>query len=194
MIRICNRKETDMKKVLLLAVMLLASSTAIGQRLTLGTDAALWLNFGTMNIEASAAISRGISLHVGAALNPWTYNAGDSEEQLQMRQNTYWTQVRWWPWHIYSGWWTGADAGYSVYNGGGILSRETEEGEAVGMGLWGGYAVMLTDRWNLDLGIGVRGGWKWYTTYTCPLCGVKVSEGEKGFFVPDARIAFQLIF
>ena len=183
-----------MRKILLLSVMLLLSFRAYPQRLTVGTDAARWLDFGTMNIEASAAVARGVSLHVGAALNPWTFKAGDADEQLQMRQNTYWAQVRMWPWHIYSGWWGGVDAGYSVYNGGGILSRETEEGEAVGIGLWGGYAVMLSDRWNLDLGIGIRGGWKWYTTYTCPLCGVKVSEGEKGFFVPDARIAFQLIF
>ena len=183
-----------MKKILLLSAMLIVSSVAYCQRLAIGTDAALWLDFGTMNLEASAAVSRRVSVHVGAALNPWTYNAGNAQQQLQMRQNTYWAQVRWWPWHIYSGWWSGADAGYSVYNGGGILSRETEEGEAVGIGLWGGYAVMLSDRWNLDLGIGIRGGWKWYTTYTCPLCGVKVSEGDKGFFVPDARIAFQYIF
>jgi len=183
-----------MRKILLLAAMLCICGSSYSQRLSIGTDAALWLDFGTMNIDASAAVSRGISLHAGAALNPWTFHPGDKNEQFQMRQNTYWTAVRWWPWHIYSGWWTGVDARYMVYNGGGIFTRETEEGEAYSIGLWGGYAVMLSDRWNLDLGAGVRGGWKTYTVYSCPLCGVKTSEGEKTFFVPDARIALQMIF
>ncbi|MBO4340261.1 MAG: DUF3575 domain-containing protein [Bacteroidales bacterium] len=183
-----------MKRILLLLSMAVCCSPAFSQRLSIGTDAAMWLDFGAMNIDASAAVSRSVSVHAGAALNPWTFKDGDSQGQFQMRQNTYWLETRWWPWHIYSGWWAGADTRYSIYNGGGIISRETEEGEAVSIGLWGGYAVMLSDRWNLDLGAALRGGWKEYTVYTCPVCGVKMSEGRSRFFIPDARIALQLIF
>ena len=183
-----------MKRFLLL---LLLSYTVVpleAQRFSIGTNSVDWLSLGTINAEASAAISQRYSIHVGAELNPWTYHAGDPEKQLQMRQNSYWGGLRMWPWHVYSGWWIGADLRYSVYNGGGVLERLTEEGDAYGAGLWGGYSVMLNELWNLDLGFGVWGGYKKYTRYACPLCGVAVDRGEKAFFLPDARVAIQLIF
>ena len=58
----------------------------------------------------------------------------------------------------------------------------------------GGYSVMLSSLWNLDLGLGAWGGWKKYTRYACPLCGLTLESGEKLFWLPDARIAIQLIF
>ena len=183
-----------MKRILLLFLLLGATLPLRAQRFALGTNGVDWLSLGTLNIEASAAISQKYSIHVGTELNPWTFRAGDPEKQLQMRQNSYWGGLRMWPWHVYSGWWMGADFRYSVYNGGGILKRETEEGDAYGAGLWGGYSIMLDERWNLDLGMGVWGGYKKYTCYACPLCGVIVDQGEKAFILPDARIAIQLIF
>ena len=53
---------------------------------------------------------------------------------------------------------------------------------------------MLSEWWNLDLGFGVWGGWKRYTRYACPVCGVVTGSGDAAFFIPDARIAIQLIF
>ncbi len=180
---------------LLAAVLLLgASPGALAQRFTLGTNAVDLLSLGTLNAEASVAVSRHCSVHGGAELNPWTWNAKDAEKQFQQRQNSYWGGLRWWPWHVYSGWWAGVDGRYTVYNGGGIKSRETEEGDALGGGLYGGYAFMLSDNWNLDLGVGIWGGWKKYTAYACPVCGVITDQGQKGFFLPDARVALQWIF
>ena len=184
-----------MKRRILLALLAgLLGWNASAQRFSVGTNAVDWFTFGTMNLEASVAVSQKVSLHVGTELNPWTFRAGDPQRQLQVRQNSYWGGARWWPWHVYSGWWAGADFRYSVYNGGGIIKRETQEGDALGMGLYGGYSIMLNDLWNLDLGIGAWGGWTRYTIYACPLCGVTVEEGEKFFWVPDARIAIQFIF
>ena len=182
------------RRILLTIVLMGTGVAAWSQRLTIGTDAAEWLGFGTMNLDASAAVSRNISLHVGASLNPWTFKEGKPDEQFQMRRLSYNAGLRWWPWHIYSGWWAGSDVMYIIYNEGGILSREAEEGQALGGSAWGGYSVMRSDRWNLDIGAGIRGGWKKYTVYTCPICGVKTDSGEKGFLVPDARIAVQWIF
>ena len=181
-----------MKRLLLLALLLPLSAQA--QRYSVGTNAVDWMTLGTLNAEASAAVARHLSIHAGAELNPWTFHAGDPDRQMQLRQNSYWAGTRWWPWYVYSGWWAGADFRYTVYNGGGIRQREAEEGDAFGMGIWGGYAVMLSDRWNLDLGAGFWGGWTRYKTYACPLCGHKLEEGQKPFILPDARIAFQWIF
>ena len=184
-----------MKRFLLLFLLLAGTVLPLpAQRFSLGTNGVDWLSLGTINLEAGAAVSQKYSIHVGAELNPWTFRAGDPEKQLQMRQNSYWGGLRLWPWHVYSGWWMGADLRYSVYNGGGVFQRETEEGDAYGAGLWGGYSIMLNELWNLDLGMGFWGGYKKYTRYACPLCGVIVDQGEKAFILPDARIAIQLIF
>ena len=184
-----------MKRIFLAAVLLLCSLPALrAQRFSVGTNAVDWLSLGTLNAEASLALSQRYSIHVGTELNPWTFHAGDRDRQVQMRQNSYWAGMRWWPWHVYSGWWAGADLRYSVYNGGGLIRREAEEGSAYGIGLYGGYSIMLNEYWNLDLGGGIWGGYKRYTRYACPLCGVTLDEGEKAFILPDARIAIQLIF
>ncbi len=168
--------------------------SASAQRFSVGTNAVDLLSLGTLEAEASIAVSQHWSFHVGAELNPWTWNAGDQKTQLQSRQNSYWGGARYWPWHVYSGWWWGADARYSVYNVGGIIKRDTQEGDAYGVGAYGGYSIMLSTYWNLDLGVGLWGGWTNYTRYACPVCGTRVEEGTKPFILPDARIAIQLIF
>lgn len=182
------------RRYILTAIALLVGITAFAQRFSVGTNFVDWLSLGTINAEASVAVSQHASLHVGAELNPWTYAAGNQQKEFQARQNSYWAGARWWPWHVYSGWWVGGDVRYSIYNLGGVFKRETEEGDAYGAGAYGGYSIMLGPMWNLDLGVGVWGGYKKYVKYSCPVCGPKLEEGEKVFFLPDARIALQLIF
>ncbi len=181
-------------RLILLVSLCLLTIPCRAQRFSVGTNAADWMSLGTINAEASVAVSQHVSLHVGAELNPWTWRPESQDTQFQARHMSYWGGVRWWPWHVYSGWWAGADGRYSIYNEGGIFRRETEEGRAWGGGLYGGYSIMLSESWNLDLGLGAWGGWKEYTTYACPRCGVIKDEGAKVFVVPDARIAIQLIF
>lgn len=181
-------------KILLAITILLYALPVTAQRFSVGTDATEWLLLGTINADASVAVSQHFSLHAGAALNPWTYLKNEPEKQLQARQMDLWGGARWWPWHVYSGWWAGMDARYKVYNVGGILKRQTEEADAYGVRLWGGYSIMLSEHWNLDLGVGLWGGWKKYTIYSCPSCGVILEQGGKVFVLPDARVAVQLIF
>lgn len=182
-------------KPFLLALLLTALPTAaLAQRWSVGTNAVDWLSLGTLNAEASVAVAQRWSLHAGAELNPWTYASGDKATQFQARQYSLWGGARWWSWHVYSGWWAGVDGRYCLYNEGGVFSRATEEGKAWGGGLYGGYAIMLSESWNLDVGLGLWGGWKEYTAYACPLCGVITDQGAKVFIVPDARVAIQLIF
>ena len=181
-------------KTLLTALLLVGALPLAAQRFSVGSDAVRALMLGTLSADASVAVARQYSLHAGAALNPWTFRSGNPDKQVQLRQFSLTGGVRWWPWHVYSGWWAGVDAGYMLYNAGGIFKRETEEGDAFGARVWGGYSVMLSERWNLDLGLGAWGGWKKYTRYDCPLCGVMQEQGSGVFFVPDARIAVQLVF
>ena len=91
-------------KTLLAALLLVGTAvSAAAQRFTVGTDGLGWLALGTVNADASVAVSRNVSLHAGAALNPWTYRKDNPDKQLQLRQLSVWGGARWWPWHVYSG-------------------------------------------------------------------------------------------
>lgn len=187
-----------MKKLFLETLMVLMALTfslaASAQRFSVGTNTVDLLTFGTLNIEGSVGVSQHASVHAAVEVNPWTWRAGDQETQLQVRQLSYWAGARWWPWHVYSGWWVGGEARYSVYNMGGVLRRETQEGDAYGVGAYGGYSIMLNEYLNLDLGIGVWGGYTKYVIYACPVCGVRTEEGGKAFILPDARVGIQFVF
>lgn len=174
--------------------MLLIPVAASAQRFSIGTNFVDWASLGTMNIEGSVAVTQHMSIHVGAEVNPWTFSAGNQDTQFEARQVSYLAGVRWWPWHVYSGWWFGGDFRYSVYNIGGIFKRTTEEGDAFGVGAYGGYSIMLNQWLNLDLGVGAWGGYRKFTRYACPLCGVRLEKGDGAFIVPDLRVALQFVF
>ena len=192
--------------ILLLGIpLLLLSMTAGAQQFSVSTNLAGWADFGTANLEAGTAVARHISLHAGFRYNPWTFRPTTSEaidalvsrpvpaaideferqDQLQNRKRAFNAGIRWWPWHIYSGWWLGARGQWMEYNRGGIFSRSTEEGEAVGAGLSAGYTRMLHRNWNIEFGLGVWGGTTRYTTYACPSCGTVTDGGKKAFILPD---------
>lgn len=86
-------------------------------------------------------------------------------------------------------------AQYQEYNRGGILSQKTEEGDAFGLSLGGGYSLMIHENLNLDFGLSLWGGQKTYVTYACPSCGKILDKGSKWFFLPnELRVAIQYIF
>lgn len=65
--------------------------------------------------------------------------------------------ARWWPWHVYSGFWVRGLVQAEYYNRDGISARDGA-GQAYGLSLSGGYSLMLTKWLDLDLGAGVWGG------------------------------------
>lgn len=138
------------------------------QNLSVSTNVVDWAEFATMNIEAGLPLARHLSVHAGVRVNPWQFGikAGDASyaEVMDLEKAGFFlkkTQVglslRWWPWHVFSGWWFRAKAQYSSYDRGGkFLGQERYMGDAVGGGLALGYTWMLSSSWNLELGVG---GW-----------------------------------
>ena len=60
-----------MKRLLLLIFLLPVTALPLrAQRFALGTNGVDWLSLGTINLEASAAVSQKYSVHIGAELNP----------------------------------------------------------------------------------------------------------------------------
>ena len=187
-----------MKKLLLvLTVCCISAATAMAQTWAVAVNAADAIELGTIGVEGSAAVGQHWSIHVGAKVNPWTFGKKDTSnglfsepnpDQKQDRKQSYALGVRWWPWNVYSGWWIAGKAQYQEYNRGGIFRQTSEEGDAFGAALSGGYSLMLKEHINLDFGLGLWGGWTKYTTYACPRCGKVEDQGDKWFILPNEVI------
>jgi hypothetical protein len=191
-----NNSTQDMKHKIIITLLLIALPIfCSAQDWSVSTNAMDYVSLGTMNAEASMATGRHISINASARINPWTFHKGDPSKQMQNRQQTYAVGVRYWPWHIYSGWWMSGMAQYQEYNRGGIISATTEEGDAYGLSIGAGYSLMLHEHWNLDFGLSLWGGQKTFVTYACPSCGKITDKGAKWFFMPnDLRVSIAYIF
>lgn len=153
-------------------------------RWCVATNAADLAYLFTVNASGQYSISRHLSIEAQTRWNPWTFRNSDDAD-FRSRQRTFSLGTRWWPWYTYSGWWLGARGQYQEYNSGGLRSPETEEGDAWGLAISGGYSLQICKWFNVDLGLGFWGGYKRYTAYACPTCGRIVGNGEKGFILPD---------
>lgn len=191
-----NNSTQDMKHKIIITLLLIALPIfCSAQDWSVSTNAMDYVSLGTLNAEVSMATSRHISINASARINPWTFHKGDPSKQMQNRQQTYAVGIRYWPWHIYSGWWMSGMAQYQEYNRGGIISATTEEGDAYGLSIGAGYSLMLHEHWNLDFGLSLWGGQKTFVTYACPSCGKITEKGAKWFFLPnDLRVSIAYIF
>jgi len=179
---------------LLLGFLCCGPRAAYAQRLALSQNLADDLLLGTLNAELQYSVHRSWTLGAGTRYNNWTWRPRQ-EDQFEARQKTFYVGARWWPWYTYSGWWAGGKLQYQEYNRGGLKGPETEEGDAFGISLGGGYAVHLNSWLNVDLGVFGWGGMTRYVTYACPHCGQRTDAGTKSFFLPDeVRVAVQFIF
>lgn len=176
-----------MKRIfaLMVAVMSVSCLPSMAQKVSLSTNILGYACIGTLNAEASVFVSQKWSLTAGFKYNPFTIGKGDPQRQLQLRQQSYSLGMRMWPWHTGSGWWLAAKARYQEYNMGGLLSRETREGDRFGAGFYAGYTHMISPHFNLEFGAGLWGGLDIYRRYTCPVCGPVIDSGRKGFLLPD---------
>lgn len=166
---------------------------ARAQQWAVQTNLVDYLNYGTLNLEGGVALGQHWSVTAVAKLNPFRFQKGG--EPLSARQQLVGAGVRWWPWHVYSGWWAGTRLQFQEYNRGGIRSPLTDEGDRYGLGISGGYSYMLNPHLNLDVGAGLWGGWDRYVTYSCPVCGLVKDRGSRVFFLPnDILLALVYVF
>ena len=176
-----------------LAMALCLSASA--QQWSVQTNLVDYANFGTLNIEGGVAFGQHWSATAVAKLNPFRFTF--KGEPVSARQQLFGADIRWWPWHVYSGWWAGTRLQFQEYNRGGINPKDkrTSEGDRYGLGLSGGYSYMINPHLNLDIGVGFWGGWDRYTTYSCPVCGLVLDKGDRAFILPnDILLALVYVF
>lgn len=169
-----------------IATLLLFGAKASAQDISLSTNLLGYLNFGTMNADLCWGFSRHLSAEAGVRYNPFTYPGREGvADQLQSKQRTVSAGIRYWPWHIHSGWWLSGKAQAQEFNMGGLTEAETHEGDRIGAGLTGGYTYMVSRHFNFEVGAGVWAGSENYTVYECPVCGKITDSGRKTFFLPN---------
>lgn len=173
------------KRLYLFLILSLLSVSGHARRFSISTNLLDYARLGTINLDASYAVSRHWSITTGARYNPFSFRKGDPDRQFQYRQQSYAAGARFWLWHTWSGWWFAGKARYQEYNAGGFGTRETEEGDRAGAGLYFGYTHMLSPHVNMEFGLGFWGGLSWYTRYSCPACGITVDKGREYFVRPD---------
>ena len=174
-----------MKRVVIILFLLQLCQAASAQKFSISTNLLGYVELGTLNLDASYALSRRWNIQAGVRYNPFTFRRDDPARQFQYRQRSYSLGVRLWPWHIWSGWWFAGKGRWQEYNVGGILSSKTREGDRFGGGLYAGYAHMLSPHLNLEFGLGLWAGVDIYKVYSCPSCGLTLESGSKAFVLPD---------
>ncbi len=182
-----------MKKFLLISVFLCTWTGLWAQDLSVSTNVMDYVNFGTLNVEASYGLARHWTLYAGAKYNPFRFDEG--EDMKLNKQRSVSVGTRYWPWHIFSGWWISGAMRYQEYSFGGMTSPQTSEGDRYGGTLSGGYTYMVTPHFNLDFGLGMWAGYDVYTTYACQRCGRELDSGGRYFILPaDIMLALTFVF
>lgn len=184
-------KKIAMKKINILAAAVaafLCSSNMAAQNMYVSTNLLDCLNLGTINGEFGLNPLPKWSFYARGRYNPFTYNVNG---QKQNRVAGLALGAKYWFWYTNSGWFLNGHLGGSLYNTAGIFDGYAYEGAAGSLTFGGGYSLMLNERWNLDFGLGVQGGYTSYTKYSCPKCG-KVLGKEKKIFVAPSNLLVQL--
>ena len=166
-----------MKKFLII-ILLALPLQAFGQRFALSANLAGYAEGpGTMSLEASYGLSRHFTASALTRYNPF--------ESASEKHRDFALGARWWPWHVYSGWWMAGRAQWQEFAS---EADSLTEGDRLGASLGAGYSRMLGRHLNLDLGLGLWGGYEKAIVYACGRCG-RVVGGSNGFFLkPDALI------
>ena len=167
----------------IMALSAFAGKECFSQEYSVSTNLADYANLGTLNLEASYGVSRKWSLVAAVKYNPFSFD--NQGVPASSKQRSLSAGVRYWPWHIYSGWWMSAAVRYQEYNSGGLSTEENTQGDRFGSSFGAGYSFMLTKYLNLELGAGFWAGYDMYMKYSSAVCGRPVENGRKFFIYPS---------
>jgi hypothetical protein len=184
-------------KVILLSLLLLAAfgHKSHAQKVSVSTDLVEWGYLWTANLEANVSVHQHWSVLAGGKINPWKLDKKSGEEFYDV-QNTAYLGTRYWPWHVFAGWWIGAKAQYSSFQRTGIINQNLKTGQSLGAGLSAGYTFMINERLNLELGAGLWGGRHFkYSQYDSSEAMNPITSSPKNFIAIDnITVAFMYIF
>lgn len=173
--------------ILCVGIILAASSLpASGQKWSIATNLLDYANFLTMNAEIGVSVHQNWSIFLKGRYNPFSFPmAANSTERIQNRCSSVSGGFKYWPFFVYSGFYYGGRIQWSRYNSGGIFSRSSVEGDALGIGMSAGYSLMLTRHLNVEFALGLWIGGTGYRKYDSTACGKLTGWGTKPFIAPN---------
>ena len=116
-----------------------------------------WLDFATINVDASFPVSHHFTVQFGGKFNGWEF-ASKNIDNIWNKQQSVSAGARYWPWGTYSKLWICSKFQYCKYSETGVWRSALEEGKAVGAGLSMGYMWRIGNHLGIDLGAGFWGG------------------------------------
>ena len=173
-------------------ILLTGVSNASADKYNLNIDLARIAMLGTLDADAGFDVSQHWTVQAGITFNPWTFKHDGN--QFQHRQLMGNQGARYWFWFTHSGWFMDFDGFYGIFNHGGIFGKKTYQGQAGGIHVSGGYALMLSEHVNLNFDIGLKTGFASYTVFQCPACGENLGRRQRLFISPDLGIGLDFIF
>lgn len=184
-----------MKKIITIAIILFGfSHVSNAQDWTVSTNAIMWADFGSLNVDVSRTFAQHFSAHIGGRYNPWYFKRG-TQDQFQNRKRGAWVGLRYWPWYANSGWFIQAKAQWQEYNyylpG---LTPVKEEGDRFGGVLGGGWAMMVNKHFNIEFGLGVFAGTTIYNEDLLPEKGRRITQHAQKFFVLPDELSVNFVF
>lgn len=193
----------DMKRILknlwtcgLLAIALLASTSAVAQRVVAKTNLLYW-GTGTPNLGLEVATGRKTSFSLHAGVQPWQYS-----DTKKLKHWLVQPEFRFWPCEVFMGHVIGIQALGGQFNAGGIdlplgilptLDDNRYQGWAVGAGLSYGYHLLLNRRWSMEFSLAVGYLYVDYNKYRCLHCGDPLKKGHRNYLGPT-KAAVNLIY
>lgn len=142
-----------MKKFLLTLTCIMAMGLLTGAKAQvwgLKTSATMLATL-TSNLEVSMSVADRATLHLPVMYNPWKF-----EENSRFQQLTAMPGVRLWKDKAYFGAFASAFAIASRFHMGGFFGHKYRyDGNMFGIGVGGGYAYLLSKRWNIEFELGV---------------------------------------
>ena len=175
--------------VILIGGVVLSSISASAQNYSVSTNLAGWMEMGSVNAEAGMPVAKNWSIYLQGEYNPFHYDMWGRRRQYKHLEFS--TGAKFWPWYVNSGWFLSGYVNWIKYSFGGVIDRKSYEGNAVGLTVGGGYALMLSKGLNLEMGLGAFAGATNYTRYSCIKCG-KIEAKKKKIIVAPNNVIIQL--
>jgi len=171
--------------VIFLLIMIFYPGVCLSQKYGISSNLA-GLATGSLNIEASVAISRKVSLHLPVSWNPFIIGDNYKINHIVIQPG-----ARWWLWHSYDELFIGIQEVTGFYNI--AISDVRYEGWSTGISLSCGYAWMLSSKWNVEFEAGVGCLFCKYDKYYRPKCGEYLGSAEKIIYGPT-RLSLSLMY
>ncbi len=177
------------KKGVILSVWIILCTVSLpakGQRWSIATNLLDYANFLTINAELGASVHQHWSVFMKGRYNPFSFPTTVNEAgRIQNRCGSVSAGFKYWPFFVYSGFYCGGRIQWNRYNSGGIFSKSSEEGDALGIGMGIGYSLILTRHLNVEFGLGLWIGGTGYRKYSTTACGKLTEWGVKPFIAPN---------